>query len=169
MWTVCLVLFLHHERTFQVLLAFSLAGRGSERPDIEQARHSFMGQQPEVPDCVEAVARDAISLALWDFERAAFRPGRLPPRADARVRAFFSSSLGYSSGRSAGAEWFSLCSAREGLHYVSGRSALSGVRGATEPSAHELHRLRALVSIGIKAVTHLRNHVHFILHSIHRR
>lgn len=32
-----------------------------------------------------------------------------------------------------------------------------------------LSRIRNLVTIGIKAVTHLRNHVHFMLHSIHRR
>ena len=53
----------------------------------------------------------------------------------------------------------------EALHAVS----ISARADTSVPSAHELHRLRALVSIGIKAVTHLRNHVHFILHSIHRR
>ena len=119
------------------LLALSLAGRGSERPEIEQARHAFKAQQP-VPDCVEAVARDAISLALWDFERAAFAPDRLPPSADVRVHDFFSSSRGFSSGYAAGAEWFDLCSARRGLRYESGTSMLAGGE-ATEPSAYELH------------------------------
>ena len=32
-----------------------------------------------------------------------------------------------------------------------------------------LQRLRSHVSIGIKVVTKLRNHVQFIIHSIHRR
>ena len=32
-----------------------------------------------------------------------------------------------------------------------------------------LEQLRSLVSVGIKVVTKLRNHVHFILHSIHAR
>ena len=53
----------------------------------------------------------------------------------------------------------------EALHAAS----ISARADTSVPSAQQLHRLRALVSVGIKAVTHLRNHVHFILHSIHRR
>ena len=36
-------------------------------------------------------------------------------------------------------------------------------------SGPALARVVDMVTVGIKAVTHLRNHVHFILHSIHRR
>ena len=39
----------------------------------------------------------------------------------------------------------------------------------TPPSARQLASVQQLVSVGIKAVTHLRNHISFILHSIHRR
>ena len=121
------------ERTSSALelLAFALASRGSDRPEIEQARHGFKGQTA-VPDCVEAVARDAISLALWDFDAMRFDPARLPERAEPRVRNFFGSTKGYSSGYASGAEWFDICSARSGLRYVSGQSLLhvSGIDGS---------------------------------------
>ena len=48
-------------------------------------------------------------------------------------------------------------------------SVTTGAADVDAPSADSLTRLRALVSVGIKAVSHLRNHIHFILHSIHRR
>ena len=36
-------------------------------------------------------------------------------------------------------------------------------------SPGSLSRLRSLVSVGIKVVTKLRNHVHFVIHTIHQR
>ena len=39
----------------------------------------------------------------------------------------------------------------------------------SEPTPSALFRMRQLVTIGVKVVTRLRNHVHFILHSVHRR
>ena len=105
------------------LLAFAMASRGSERPLVEQARHSYLGQKA-VPDCVEAVARDAISLALWDPDRSCFDPSRLPPTADPALHRYFEGRLAYSSGRSAGGAFFDLCSDRthqpEPLRYMSG-------------------------------------------------
>jgi len=46
-----------------------------------------------------------------------------------------------------------------------------GMPSRDSPSASKPMRARLLelVTVGIKAVTHLRNHVHFIMHSIHRR
>ena len=117
-------------------LAFALATRATDRPEVEQARHSYRGQR-YVADCMEAVARDAISMALWDTELGQFDPSRLPPDADAAIAAFFSNRLAYSAGFDAGSAWFDLCSDRahapmaeqsdsrmSPLHYLSGGGSL---------------------------------------------
>jgi hypothetical protein len=109
------------------MITFALAGRGSERPEVEQARHSFRGQAA-VPDCVEAILRDTLSLLLWDFSRGGFDGARLPRSADRLVRDFFSSSNAYSSGSRAGSVWFDICSARR---RVQGRGGGGGGRTGT--------------------------------------
>ena len=113
------------------LLAFAITARGSGRPEIEQMRHTYNGQK-SVPDCVEAVVRDSISLALWDSDNSRFDPSRLPSTADPGLTSFFKSRLAYSSGREAGSEFFDLCSDRPrtagNLLYMSG----GGSRGEYE-------------------------------------
>ena len=62
-------------------LAFSLCRRGA-LPDVVQERHGWRGQ-PDVPDCVEACAREVLTHAIFD-------PGRHrlddPAAADDRRR-----------------------------------------------------------------------------------
>ncbi len=48
-------------------------------------------------------------------------------------------------------------------------AAVSSSAAETGASKEMASRLQELVTVGVKAVTRLRNHVHFILHSIHRR
>lgn len=137
------------------VLAFALASRGSMRPEIEQSRHSFHGQE-EVPDCVEALARDTISLALWDSERATHDvEGRLPPSADERLRHFFSTARGgYSSGRESGAEWFAICSARPGLHYLSGGSQRTSHYELAPSPENLVAALQSLLGLPLSPPTH---------------
>ena len=59
-----------------------------------------------------------LSLALWDTNSTSFDAARLPPSADPQVSAFFRSDT-LSHARSS-SEWFDLCSARDGLRYISG-------------------------------------------------
>jgi hypothetical protein len=118
------------------LLAFALASRGNDRPDVEQSRHGYRGQA-EVADCVEAIARDTLSLALWDGRRGRFEPSRLPPTADEALVHFFARE-GFSSGHRCGALWFSLCAARPGIHYLSGGGAECYEVHPSLPSFHSL-------------------------------
>ena len=137
-----------HDNDALELLAYAMASRGSERPEVEQARHGYMGQKAK-PDCVEAVARDAISLALWDFSLAAFDINRLPATADPRLKAFFASRHCYSSGHEAGGEWFQLCANRKPSS--SGSGALKYLSGSSdaeyELAAHCENVLLALNSL----------------------
>ena len=95
---------------------------------------------------MEAVARDAISIALWDNERAQFDPSRLPPDADAAIAAFFSSRLAYSAGFDAGSAWFDLCSGRahapmaeQSAGHASPLRPLRYLSGGGSLGAYELH------------------------------
>ena len=98
-------------------LACALVSRGDERPEAEQERHGYRGQ-PAVADCVEACLRDVLGLALWRPLAARFDPAVLPRGADLAAAAFFAGADSTCS--RAGALWFDLCSAREGLGYLKG-------------------------------------------------
>ena len=96
-------------------LAFSLCRRGA-LPDVVQERHGWRGQ-PDVPDCVEACAREVLTHAIFDPGRHRLDASRLPPTTDAAVAAFFAAD-GECHRPRAGAAWFALCCARDGLNYV---------------------------------------------------
>lgn len=123
------------------LLAFGLGSRGSERPEVPQSRHGHQGQ-PEVADCLEAIARDALSLALWDGQRGRFEPSRLPPAADKALRAFFDGAPEARSEHRSSQTWFELCAARPGLAYLSGRGVADAEFYELSPS---LANFRALL------------------------
>ena len=96
-------------------LAFSLCRRGA-LPDVVQERHGWRGQ-PDVPDCVEACAREVLTHAIFDPGRHRLDAARLPPTTDAAVAAFFAAD-GECHRPRAGAAWFDLCCARDGLTYA---------------------------------------------------
>ena len=95
-------------------LCFTLVARHGCAPEVRQEQHGYRGQ-PEIADCVEACAREALGLALWDGAR--FDATRLPPSAEPAVARFFSHEA---TAPSAGATWFALLQARPGLHYMLG-------------------------------------------------
>ena len=97
-------------------LAYTLAAREGCAPEVRQEVHGYRGQ-PAVADCVEACAREALGLALWDAHARGFDTKRLPPSADPAVAAFFHTR---SEGQDAGKVWFDLVSARPGLDYMLG-------------------------------------------------
>jgi hypothetical protein len=105
------------------LLAFYLCARGSDRPEVAQGRHGHRGQAA-VPDCVESVLHDTLSLCLWDAAATAFRPSLLPSSADAAASEFFSPAGGVWRAKP-GETWFGICTGRPGLHYMRG----GGLRG----------------------------------------
>ena len=98
----------------------------------------------------QAIARDALSLILWDFARAAFDTSRLPPDADPRVLAFFAAG-GYDSGHGS-ARWFELCQERPALQYMSGGAGIPPYE--LHPSADNLiATLKSLLGTGLTSPT----------------
>ena len=97
-------------------LAFQLVARSGQSPEIPQQVYGYKGQPP-IADCVEACAREAMGLALWDGK--AYDTSRLPETADPKLLGYFESG-GACDGMEAGQIWFDLVSAREGLSYMLG-------------------------------------------------
>ena len=111
-------------------LCFTLVARHGCAPEVRQEQHGYRGQ-PEIADCVEACAREALGLALWDGAR--FDATRLPPSAEPAVARFFSHEA---TAPSAGATWFALLQARPGLHYMLGLE--HGPRVGSTDSSHTI-------------------------------
>ena len=107
-------------------LAYTLLARDGCAPEVRQEHHGYLGQPP-IADCVEACARAALGLALWQPAAGAYDPALLPPTADAHVAAFFGAG-GEALRPTAGASWFVLLSARPsppGLRYMIGDGQLA--------------------------------------------
>jgi len=101
---------------------------------VRQEKHGFRGQ-PAVADCVEACAREALGLALWDRRTGRYCASHLPPSCDPALARFFGPGGAAMCAHSAGRQWFELCSARPGLHYMLGTH---GTANAHNGSAREM-------------------------------
>ena len=101
-------------------------------PEVPQDVFGYDGQTP-IADCVEACAREAIGLAIWDG--AKHDATRLPPSADPQLTSFFASGTCHAA--EAGQAWYNLLSARPRLQYMLGSSP-GASEGASAARAYEL-------------------------------
>ena len=103
-------------------VAAMLTTRRGGRMQVRLERHSFDGA-PDVPDCVEAVARELIEFVLFDTRTGALDAARLPPGADAGLREWIGEFPCGGGGRAASELWFPLCQRHPSVAYLSRTAA----------------------------------------------
>ena len=99
-------------------IATSMATRRGGRIQVRLERHAFEGA-PDVPDCVEVVAREFIENVLWDSRKGTLDAARLPPGADERLREWTTQFPRGGGGFEASARWFPLCQRHPSVTYLS--------------------------------------------------